>query len=80
MMGDDVSCVHGTPPCDDCVDSEERFIHEAAKGCRDGCGLTCGDRPCAACLAGGVCDQSDCECEEFDPEERDYDPDEDRTP
>ena len=32
----------------------ENFIALVAGKCRDGCGLTCGDRPCGACQAGGM--------------------------
>jgi hypothetical protein len=49
----------------------ETFVALVAGKCRDGCGLSCGDRPCGACLVGGVCDQSECHCDE----EPEYDPD-----
>jgi len=35
-----------------------------ARGCRNGCGVSCGDRPCDSCMAGGVCDASKCHCDD----------------
>jgi hypothetical protein len=48
------------------------FVATTAKDCR--CCSECGmDRPCAATLAGGVCDQA-CRCNEDGPGyEEDYD-------
>lgn len=49
-----------------------------ARTCRDGCGVNCGNRPCDACCAGGICDASPCIC---DNEVEDYyDDDDDATP
>lgn len=48
-----------------------------ARTCRDGCGIDCGDRPCAACCAGGICDASPCRCdEEPDPDVNNFEDDE----
>lgn len=66
-------------------EARARWMSELAKTCRNGCGGCAGYRPCPGCMAGGMCDEFECTCddvewEQGDAEERDYDPDEDRTP
>ncbi len=46
------------------------LVEAAAKGCRN-C-PSCSECPCPACLAGGVCDDRECHCDE--KEEDGYDP------
>ena len=46
----------GNPP--------QHVLDAWARDCRDGCGLECGDHPCAGCCAGGICDASPCRCGE----------------
>lgn len=48
---------------DDMMPPQE-ILDAWAKDCHDGCGVTCGDRPCASCMAGGVCDRSPCNCDD----------------
>ena len=42
--------------------SKQAWIENAAKGCK--CCSACYERPCAACLAGGVCDAFPCHCDD----------------
>lgn len=46
------------------------FVEASAKDCRN-C-PSCSECPCPACLAGGVCDDRECSCDE--KEEDGYDP------
>jgi hypothetical protein len=42
----------------------DRWLAAIAKDCRDGCGYSCGDRPCDGCRYGGMCDASPCHCDD----------------
>lgn len=53
------------------MDIPQDVLENWARECRNGCGVTCGNRPCDACCAGGICDEMPCECED------DYDLDDD---
>lgn len=59
-----------------------RYAESIAPDCRDGCGLTCGDRPCGGCLQGAPCDASPCRCDDEHDDYRDdvYTLDEDDEP
>ncbi len=39
-------------------------VSTAAKACR--CCQVCSDVPCAGCMAGGMCDQTTCRCQDDD--------------
>lgn len=55
---------------------EAAFLAGAAKDCRN-CSR-CGDVPCGACQAGGVCDAFECLCDRDDErDERDDESEED---
>jgi hypothetical protein len=62
----EVRCTcHMDEGCSACVvhdASYERWLIETAKECRN-C-PNCGNPPCGACQAGGICDESDCYCGE----------------
>lgn len=47
-------------------DSYQRFILAAAEDCR--CCQDCSECPCGGCLAGGICDDMACHCDD-EPEE-----------
>lgn len=49
-------------------------VESLAKGCTNGCGVTCGDRPCAGCMQGAPCDSMECRCHENDSDESRYEP------
>ena len=49
------------------LDGEAEWIAAAAAHCH--CCPLCCDAPCAACLAGGVCDQFRCTCDDYDEDE-----------
>jgi len=52
-------------------------VEAMAKGCTSGCGITCGDRPCAGCMQGAPCDSTECHCGETDDNDE---PDDDWDP
>jgi hypothetical protein len=43
---------------------EAQFLVAMARKCRNGCGVSCGNRPCDACCAGGICDAVACKCDD----------------
>ena len=47
-------------------DDYQRFILAAAEACR--CCQDCSECPCGGCLAGGICDDMACHCDD-EPEE-----------
>lgn len=49
-----------TDPFDDA--SYRRFVLEAARACR--CCQDCSECPCGGCLAGGLCDDAECHCDD----------------
>jgi hypothetical protein len=57
----------------------QRVLERMARDCHNGCGVSCGDRPCDACMAGGVCDRFPCHCDD-EPSGIDDDSDEDAPP
>jgi len=42
--------------------TNDEFVAEMAAHCRN-C-MECSECPCGACLAGGICDQSRCTCDD----------------
>ncbi len=52
--------------------SYRRFILDAARDCR--CCQDCSECPCPGCLAGGICDDDECHCDDYG---YDYDQEED---
>lgn len=50
--------------------SYRAFVTDAAVTCR--CCSRCWDSPCGACLAGGICDEMACHCDD-EPEDDDDD-------
>lgn len=49
------------------------FFEQCAKYCR--CCRVCGDVPCAATMAGGLCDEARCSCDDWNSDDHGDDPD-----
>lgn len=43
-------------------DDYRRFVLAAARDCR--CCQDCSECPCGGCLAGGMCDDAECHCDD----------------
>ena len=60
------------PDCQSCAEYD-RFVASCLKDCR--CCRACNWRPCEGAMAGGLCDELDCRCDDFPRDDGDQEDD-----